>query len=310
MRKESVLSEAAMMTDKDHRQLIRHLAKRFPPSQFLSAISFLTRLFEETKRLSKRYDYAIFSEDIGTGKGNGAWMLLNNKRPLSTKVGQKIAAAIGLRGKEKEYFHGLVDYDIAYRKGGGDAELKRLLQLKADLAPSPTESHLLDLYNEWYHAVIFELCGVEDFQNDPNWIAKALNFPLTTAQIEESLTVLTNLGLIQLNADATRYVKVKDDLDTGHLVPGIGVMRFHSEMLDLAKSAMDYVPAEEREIGAVTMNVSSEGAEAIRAAVRQFREYLMYLGSKHRIGNDLVQINIQVFPLTKTRLKKDSNDGT
>jgi uncharacterized protein (TIGR02147 family) len=103
---------------------------------------------------------------------------------------------------------------------------------------------------------------------------------------------------------------VAADFETKSEVPGVGIIRFHQKMIDLAKESIDTVPYQDREIGAVTVAVSSEGMEVIKKTIQSFRKYLMFLASDYAIDSDTVlQLNFQMFPIAMTGDKKRKDEN-
>jgi uncharacterized protein (TIGR02147 family) len=103
----------------------------------------------------------------------------------------------------------------------------------------------------------------------------------------------------------SRHVKVVKDFESKREVPGIGIIRFHQRMIDLGKESIETVPHQEREIGALTLAVTTEGMDIIKKSIQSFRSYLMFLAASHATGADTVmQLNMQMFPIARSTDKR------
>jgi uncharacterized protein (TIGR02147 family) len=63
---------------------------------------------------------------------------------------------------------------------------------------------------------------------------------------------------------------------------------------------MAQVPESEREIGALTLSASAEVAERLQQDVRLFRRYATFLSEQCEKPDRVVQLNMQLFAVTKS----------
>ncbi|MEN9579412.1 MAG: hypothetical protein RJA70_2421, partial [Pseudomonadota bacterium] len=70
--------------------------------------------------------------------------------------------------------------------------------------------------------------------------------------------------------------------------------------MDRAQQAMQEVPAEERYISALTLSVSEQTAAVVRQRVLAFRQELVALCDADPQPSRIVQLNVQLFPLSHT----------
>ena len=282
------------------------------PSQFLDYKEYLSALFQFGKNTNPNYSYVRFSAEIGLGQGNVAWLIVNDQRRITNNTMYKIIEALELKGYERQYFQTLVAYTNAKEPKKIDALLQKLVYLKSRCLENTTDEQVLKFYSHWYHAIIFEMVGMQKFSSDPEWIRKKLNFSLSEKEVLGSLKVLEDLGLIAFDTEKGRHIKLKKDFETASEVQVLGVMQFHKKMIELGKASIDQLPREQRDIGAVTLAVTPEGRLLIKQEVQAFRRYLMFLGSQFVEPSEIVQVNIQAFTLTQDLNPEtgDSSDET
>jgi uncharacterized protein (TIGR02147 family) len=78
-------------------------------------------------------------------------------------------------------------------------------------------------------------------------------------------------------------------------------------MLARASEAIDRIPREEREISSVTLCVSHDTLLRLKARIREFRRELLQLAELEGEPERVVQINFQLFPLSKKEDPKDAS---
>ncbi len=275
------------------------------PSQFLDYRVYLEALFQAEKSVRERYSYKEFSEEIGLGASNVAWLIIHGQRKLTRNTFQKLTETLGVKGAERRYLEVLMKYTHASEPKNLDFFLKKLVEIRSSCLGNADDERTLKFYSEWQHAIIFEMIGLQDFQSNPRWIREHLNFELTDRQILDSLSVLEGLRLIRYDSTLGRHIKLVQDFSTDSEVLGLGVVQFHKQMIDLGKSSMEKLSPDLRDIGAVTVAVSDEGFQRIKREVEDFRSYLMFLASQYGTGaNELVQVNLQAFLLTHPHSKR------
>jgi len=157
--------------------------------------------------------------------------------------------------------------------------------------------------SEWYIPAIRELAAAIDFQPDPKWIARRLRPRITEKRAKKARQVLFELGL--LKSDSKGALQQNEPLvSTGEGPLGPHIMKFHHTMLKRADYALDNVPREEREFGALTLCVSEERCQQFKQELYQLRQRLLQESLSDEQQRLVVQINFQLFPLTQ----KDDDD--
>jgi len=105
------------------------------------------------------------------------------------------------------------------------------------------------------------------------------------------------LGLIQKNDDGC-WEQCEKVVSTGPEVKSLVIANFHREMMQLAAKSIDQFPARQRDISAVTISTKNENMEEIKKRIAIFREDILELACSDSNDDQVIQINIQAFPLT------------
>ncbi|MCU0673655.1 MAG: TIGR02147 family protein [Myxococcota bacterium] len=224
--------------------------------------------------------------------------VMDGEKSLAMRTALRVAKACRLEGEAAEYFAHLVAFNQAR-----DDDTKRASYERLRTFGRWRRIHALDLARDeyfscWYLPAIRELVSSESFVEDPRWIARQLRPRLKVAQVRKALRTLESLGLLQRDAEGKLRqtdAAVTSGLETGSLQ----LARFHRAMMQRASEAIDLFPREERDLGALTLCIDDEGLARLKKRVQEFRRELL-LDEPRLAGrrNRVVQINVQVFPLS------------
>jgi uncharacterized protein (TIGR02147 family) len=281
------------------RDLLRSAARSAPPSRFLDYKDFLRALHGHVADQTGRYPYVQFSRDLGFDRSNVAYVVLHGFRRLSREQAVAIAETLDLVGVERRFLEKLVDYTHARDDETRRRAFDELVALKERVLASGQDRLMLRFFSEWHHGAIFELVALPEFQSDPAWISSRFYRRLSEEAVRDSLALLTEMGLIREDPALGRHVKTSRTLSTGDEVRGLAVAGYHRRMLEMAMGAVSEVPANEREVGAVTLAVSAEALERLKADVKLFKRYAVFLSEQCETPERVVQLNLQLFSVTK-----------
>lgn len=263
---------------------------------------FLQDWFQQAKKTRRSYSYRAFAQKAGFHTSNFLMLVIQGKRNLTEESVTRVATGLGLNKQEQEFFRNLVFFNQAGSHAEKDAYYQRLLQSKKVSQLQPIEKQQYAYYATWYHPVVRELVASKEFDGTPEWIANRLSSTVTPAQIAKSLELLETLGIIQ-KTEGPRYRQVNTLISTGPEVSSIVVHNYHKSLLDLSKSVMDELSLDYRDVSALTLGVSRERLPEIRNKVREFRKEVLKMVSGENEPEEVFQLNIQLFPVTKMNAK-------
>lgn len=225
---------------------------------------------------------------------------MDGARNLSDEAALRYAEALGLEGDGAEYFCELVRFNQAKSTKERAAAYERVTKFRGYQRSQRLDHSHARYHSAWYIPAIREMAARPDFQNDPKWLADQMIPTITERQAEEALTVLQELGfLIKEKGGALR--RANPIVSTGPETAGVHIANYHRTMMQQAMNSMDEVPAGERDISAVTLCLPTGSLEKIKRRVREFRKELIAMEAPDCEGDRVVQVGIQIFPLTKSR---------
>lgn len=286
-------------TGKASKQALKLLWRKSPPSRFLDYRDFLKALQVAVAEMVGRYGYQQFSEDLGFGGTNVAYLVTHGYRRLGEEQARTIVDTLSMTHAERRYFLALVDYSDCREDEERRRRFRQLVAIKEEIVETEDDRSSLKFFNEWQHAAIFELIGTEGCRADPDWIAERFYRRLTKEQVKRSLELMTQMGLISLDETAGRYVKSKASVSTGDDVKGLAIAGYHLQMLAAAQAALSQVPGDEREFGALTLAVDESILKRLKEDVRLFRRYASFLSEQCSAPDRVVQVNLQLFSVTR-----------
>ncbi len=243
---------------------------------------------------NSHYSLRAFARDLSIGPGRLS-NVLNGKKGLSTKGAEEVAAKLGLKDFEIEYFVCLVQKKHARAEKSRTEAEQQLTKLMLQNSKQKISVDHFKLISDWYHLAILQLMKLDHYQDEPEWIAKV--FGIHLAEAKDALARLDRLGLTELK-DGKRFAAHKDVVGPDGIVSD-AVKNFHEQILKRASSAIYMQSPEDRDLNAIMFPCSKESIHEIRERIRQFASSIAQTFSTTE-GNQVSTLSIQFFGLTKS----------
>ena len=286
-------------------QAFQNLSKKVNPSKYTDYRSYLKKVYLLVKGSLESYSYIKFTEQLGLGHCNALYLIINKGRPLTLKAAKKMAPRLGLSGKEKKYFLKLVEYQGSKDSGLRQKVFGEMLAIKSGILSTHLSKERLEFFSEWYHGAIYELLAFPEVEDDAKWLGKQLKPNISPKKIEESLSLLESLGLVAYNDELGRLYPTGEHISTGAEIRGIVFKTYHNQMMELGQRALSSEAGARRDMSSVTIGVSVDKMSEIKALTAKFRKELLALADAPDNNKEqILQVNIQVFPLTEVQKKK------
>ena len=242
--------------------------------------------------------YRSFARDAQLGAPNYLKLVIEGKRNLSHEMAERFARACRLNAESTDYFKLLV----AFNQATTDAERNELHERLSKFSRFRS-SQRLDLaekeyHSTWYIPAVRELVACPGFIEDAAWIASVLEPNIDEKDAQHALDVLVRLGLLERDDDG-RLTQASRAVSTGEVAPGLYIRNYHTELIQRALHSMHDLPADERNISALTLSVSPSTFDELKQRVLEFRNELVALCDADPRPSRVVQLNLQLFPLTR-----------
>lgn len=265
--------------------------------EYLDYREYLTDFYAFQKANSYGFSYRTFAKAAGCKSVNHPHLVITGRRNLTSAMAVRFAQACGLAEQEQAYFNDLVAFTQAktptekqhfYSRLGRYAPFRKVHKLTQAQAT---------YFSKWFIPATRELAARADFRADAHWIASELEPSITPTQAKQALKTLLELGLLQL--DASGGAVRTEPLVTSGGPLGHHLVAFHREMIERARDAIELIPREEREISSVTVCVSRQRLGELKQQLREFRQQILRTAEQDDTPECVVQINLQLFPLSK-----------
>lgn len=258
---------------------------------------FLRDWYQSAKQLG-RLSYRSFAKRAGFKSINFFKFVMDGTRNLTEESIEKFAAGLKLNKQEVEFFRNLVRYNQGANADVKNRHYAALVRSRKFSRLKPIERDQYEYYSEWFHPVVRELIASEAWDGTAAWIAQRIHPPITAAQAERSITLLERLGFIEKAADG-RWRQAETLISTGAELQSHVVHQYHKMLLDLAKQILDEVPPARRDVSTMTLGVKRERLTEIKTRIQEFRREILKIVSDDTDPQEVVQLNIQMFPLTE-----------
>ncbi len=268
-------------------------------TSFLDYRDYLQGIYAFVKSRDKGYTYIQYSSDLGLSKTNVAHLIIRGKRPLSARAASRVIQSLGLTGDERQFLELLAAYTNARIPSDREELFKKIVELKHKCLSDPVDRYQLEYYSEWYHPVIREMAYLPDFVPNVDWIVDHIRPRIRPAEARKSIQLLLSLGLLVEDPIEGKVVPSDSIITTGDEVASLAIVRFHQKMIELGRESITSVDEELRDIGSITVCVSSATAQQMKREVQLLRKKLLVMANEGSDGEGVYQLNIQLFPVTR-----------
>lgn len=243
-----------------------------------------------------RFSHRYLCGKMGLKTPNFILLVIQGKRNLSLGSVAKLDRILKHGVEESRFFQNLVQFCQSKDDSMKLGYLRELEQIRQACSQKPLHSAAYEYFAEWYHPVVRELACVPALQGDPHRVAKLLIPKVGVARVKHSLALLERHGFLQKAKNG--FEKVDVDIRTPPVVHSAIAHGFHIHMTELAVAALEQFPASERNFSSITMEVDAESYQSIVEECVAFRRRILSLTRAKKGIQKVIQMNIQIFPLT------------
>ncbi len=256
--------------------------------------------FYQAKKEQKgsAFSFRSFARDANLSSPNFLKLVIEGKRNLGPQGIKGFIKALRLNKTEAKYFQALVEFKQAKNDAERTKWYRRLAASKRYREIKEIERDHFEYYSNWYNVAIRELVLLDDFKEDPNWIAKQLKPKITFSQAKEAVALLLRLGFLKRN-DSGYLVQSEQNISTAREVSSLAVANFHRQMIEKARRSVELTRPKQRDISSLTVALSKEQFQEAKRRIQEFRRELNVLLSEEGGTDAVYQINFQIYNLTE-----------
>jgi uncharacterized protein (TIGR02147 family) len=249
------------------------------------------------------FSYRSFSRAARLRSPNYLKMIIEGQRNLTAEMAERFAAACRLRGDAAEYFVELVRFTQAASDVERNQAYRRLSAFQRYRQAQRLELAHAAYHANWYVPAIRELVGSPGFREDPEWIGQRLLPPISARRVAQALESLLTLGLVE-RKESGELAQRAAVVSTGAQTASMHIGNYHRAMLKRAEAAIEAVPAARRDISSLTLRVRETSIKQLKSRLADFRRELLALEACEADGDQVLQLSLQLFPLTSTMGEK------
>ena len=249
--------------------------------------------------------YRGFSKRAGLKSPNYLKLVIDGDRNLTEPMAKRFAKACGLEGDAAAYFEDLVAFNQAKSTRERNARYAKLTGHRKYRIEHRLEMAHAAYHSTWYLPAVRELAARRDFRADPEWISRTLVPEISRAQADKALATLLELGLLARDDDGN-VVQGDPIVSTGPEFHALHIANYHRAMMQQASESIDRLTSAERDISSLTLCLGEDGLRNLKLRLQRFRRELLELSSLEDDPSQVVQLNLQLFPLSKPRGEEDT----
>ncbi len=266
---------------------------------------FLREYYAFLKGTKRSVSFRYLSKRGGFQSPNFLQMVMDGKRNLTMASIPKVVQAFSLNRAEGDFFENLVLFNQAATTDEKTRFYRRMAKSRGYRQIKQLEQDQFEYFSHWYYPAIRELVTLEGFRSNAAWISEALEPEVPMAKVLKAIEVLKRLKLVEEEKGGSLRA-VDRTVTSGNETTSVGVRSFHQQMGNVAISAIDRVPARERDIGGVMFALPASRFHEVKERIQQFRKELLELVDNYSDPKDrLYQLNLHLFPISRKRREKE-----
>jgi uncharacterized protein (TIGR02147 family) len=265
----------------------------------------LKEALEERCQRNPKYSLRAFARDLQVPAPRlSRW--LKGQEGLSRNSATLLAARLGLSPNEAETFVLNMESKYSRAKAMRVAATEKLKTVAS--AYTPLDVQAFKVIADWYHLATLSLAETKDFQPKPEWVAKRLG--ISVYQAQGAVERLLELEMLeqdeQGNLTPTGAFFANP---TG--APSKSVRSFHSQILEKAKTALEFQTTDERDFSTLLLAVNPAQMDEAKIFIQKFREEFGARFCKPDTDKrEVYALAMQFFKISENSTAKNSGEKT
>jgi len=269
---------------------------------YLDYRTYLRDMFAHRKERQRFFSHRYFAKKAEFASPNFLQLVIKGKRNLSSKSVAQVAKGFDLGKRERDYLELLVNMGQASTTADRNYYYQKLTRVRKSTKSRRLEQRQYEYFSNWYYPVVREVATWGEGKMSSKEIASLITPPLSLRKVEKALQVLLELNLLEQDSTG-RWIQRDQKLTTGQEVRSLIIANYHKEMLRIAAESIDRHAPAERDITAVSLGVNEDRMGAIKERIAELRRELLDLACDDENPSQVIQVNIQAFPLARKSSK-------
>jgi uncharacterized protein (TIGR02147 family) len=210
----------------------------------------------------------------------------------------KLAKILKMNKAEAAYFEAMVYFTQAKLIDEKNEYFNRLVTLqKVNL--KVLDKKKMSVFSKWYYVVVRELLYFYRYNgSNPSSLGHLVEPTIRQSEAEHAIKYLEELGLIEKDAGGY-YKQVENAVTSGDEVRSLHLTNFQIATMELAKRAIQRIPAADRDVSVLTMTLSQDTFLMVKSELQHIRKRIAKIAVDEDKPDRVYQLNIQFFPVSK-----------
>ncbi len=267
---------------------------------------FLSDYYREQKSIHPYFTVQYIAQKVGFRSPSFFSQICNGRSNLSSEMMFKFSNFLKLTKRQSGFFEALVRYNQAKTQEAKKHYFDHMSTYK-EISTRVLNPNEYKFYKNWFCSAILNILSFYRFKGDYKALAKIVEPSITPIQAKQTIQLLEKLGLIKSNPNG-EYTLAHPLLSAQSSTLSVILNNYAMKMIDMAKEALNRLPASERSISWVGFSASPETFTQIQSEIRRFRKHILKLAEQDSNPSRVWHFNMQVFPLSKN-LPYPKEDG-
>jgi|WetSurMetagenome_2_1015567.scaffolds.fasta_scaffold00046_48 uncharacterized protein (TIGR02147 family) len=263
-------------------------------------------LAEHKKDAEPDYSHKMILAKMGISSTGFLSNVIAGRKNLTPIQIIKLVKILHMNKAESAYFEAMVYFTQAKLIDEKNEYFNRLVTLqKVNL--KVLDKKKMSVFSKWYYVVVRELLYFYRYNGgDPSGLGHKVEPTIRRSEAIQAIRYLEELGLITRNADGY-YRQVENAVTSGDEVKSLHLTNFQLATMELAKRAIQKIPAAERDVSVLTMTLSRDTFQMVKSELQHIRKRIAKIAVDEDKPDRVYQLNMQFFPVTKKPEDSSSN---
>jgi uncharacterized protein (TIGR02147 family) len=268
---------------------------------YLDYRKYLKDAFEAMKARDPKASYRSVAKEAGFTSPNFLQLVIAGKRNLHSSQFPGAVRALGLNKQEADFFANLVGFEQAKDFEEKNFHYQKMLRSRKYAVTKAVEKGQFEYFDQWYHPAVRELLVHRECDGSAAWIADRIQPRITEPQAEKSIELLERLGLVKREESTGKWAQTDAVISTPAEVASLAVANYHRSVLKLASDSIETFSSSERDLRAVTLGIPKSLFPEVKRRMEEFWRDLLGMAEGQKGVEDVIQVNLQLFPMAKER---------
>jgi len=258
-------------------------------STYHDVVAFMQDMLRFRKQHEKHFSILRISKDLRRVSPTLVSLMLKRQRKITVDRADELCKMLGLSPHEKQYFK---DW-IARTNGDQASESPSAKIAHSNVSRRKTaSSHIL---TDWINAYVKDAFQLKRIKQNPKEIYAALAGVGSQKRIDKSINFLLRAGYLKRDLEG----KIVEDTPlhvVDQRIPDTKVRQFHKGVLKTALEAIDQYSSNRRYANALILPLDQRSYAELIVLIEEMAEMLQKFAEKHKEGDGLYQVIINLAP--------------